>query len=400
MNPYRVSPPPKWWPPALKPRLLRLMRAVRHWQRVHDQKLVEVNVHGAEGIREALALGHGVLITPNHSAHADAYSMYEVSDRVGRPFYFMATWHMFTARTVIGRRILQWHGVFSVDREGTDLQAFKQAVKIVQEKPHPLVIFPEGEIYHCNDRVTPFREGAAAIALSAAKRAKRPVVCVPCALKYEYLEDPTDTLLETMAELERNIHWRPRPDRPLTERIYKFAEAAMAIKEIEFYGHATTGTLPERTTALGNHILKLLEERCETQSSDGTIPERVKQLRRIVMEKLEDLDQDDPLREQLNNDLDNLFLVVQIFSYPGDYVAEEPSTERLAETLDKFEEDVLGKYAPTIRSARRMTAYLGDPIPVEAGRKARAAAPALTDLLEERVQEMLDRHRSGRGGAS
>ena len=30
-----------------------------------------------------------------------------------------------------------------------------------------LVIFPEGEIYHCNERVTPFREGAAAIAVAA-----------------------------------------------------------------------------------------------------------------------------------------------------------------------------------------------------------------------------------------
>ena len=63
---------------------------------------------------------------------------------------------------------------------------------------------------------------------------------------------------------------------------------------------------------------------------------------------------------------------------------------------DKFEEDVLGKYSAPVRAARKVTAYLGEAVPVEPGRKTRAAAPELTDLLEDRVQEMLDRH--GRAG--
>jgi 1-acyl-sn-glycerol-3-phosphate acyltransferase len=359
---------------------------------VHEQKLVEIEIHGAEPVREVLGRGAGMLITPNHPTHADAYSMYEVSDAVGRPFYFMATWHLFTARTPPVQRILQWHGVFSVDREGTDLRAFKQAVEIVQRRPFPLVIFPEGEVYHCNDRLTPLREGAAMVALSAARRAERPVVCVPCALKYEYLEDPTPTLLATMAEVERHIHWRPETERPLSERVYRFAEAAMAIKEIEFYGHATTGSLPERTEALANHILGRLEARHGIDPGGRTIPERTKELRRTSLEGLKELSADDPQYKQINDDLDDLFLVVQAFSYPGDYVAEQPSVERLAETLDKFEEDVLGKYASTVRAARKMTARLGEPIAVEGKREARLGASALTSLLEQRIQEMLDGH--------
>jgi hypothetical protein len=318
--------------------------------------------------------------------------MYEVSDHLNWPFYFMATWHVFTMRKALGRKMLQWHGVFSVDRKGTDLQAFKQAVEIVQKRPFPLVIFPEDEVYHCNDRVTPFREGAAMIALSAAKRAKRPIVCVPCALKYEYLEDPTPTLLETMAELERHIHWRPEPDRPLPERIYRFAEAAMATKEIEFHHHAMPGTLPERTDALAKYLLGRLEARYGIDPGERTIPERTKELRRLSLEKLSDLEPDDPRRSQINDDLDDLFLVVQAFSYPGNYVAEQPSIERLAETLDKFEEDVLGKYTPTIRSARKVTIRLGEPISIERKKGSRSGAVELTDRLEEEVQGMLDGH--------
>ena len=43
--------------------------------------------------------------------------------------------------------------------------AFRQAVEILQSRPNPLVIFPEGEVYHLNQRITPFREGPAAMAL-------------------------------------------------------------------------------------------------------------------------------------------------------------------------------------------------------------------------------------------
>src|ERR671934_143518 len=88
----------------------------------------------------------------------------------------------------------------------------------------PRVIFPEGDIYHNNDRVTPFRDGAAAIAMSAAKKAERPIVCVPCALKCFYLDDPSPQLQDLMTRLEESIHWRPRRDLPLMERLYRFSD--------------------------------------------------------------------------------------------------------------------------------------------------------------------------------
>ncbi len=47
--------------------------------------------------------------------------------------------------------------------------------------------------------------------------------------------------------------------------------------------------------------------------------------------------------------MDTVFLIVQLYSYPGDYLLEHPSTERVAETLDKLEEDVLGAAYPSLR---------------------------------------------------
>ena len=84
--------------------------------------------------------------------------------------------------------------------------------------------------------------------------------------------------------------------------------------------------------------------------------------------------------------MDDLFFVIQLFSYPGDYVAEQPTIERIAETLDKFEEDVFKLDFPGIRGERHVTVRFGEPIVVPAERGGRDAVATWTDMLEKKVQ--------------
>jgi hypothetical protein len=119
----------------------------------------------------------------------------------------------------------------------------------------------------------------------------------------------------------------------------------------------------------------------------------VKALRQRLIKRLQDLPACDPARQQGDEDLEDVFLVVQLFSYPGDYVAQRPTIERIAETLDKFEEDVLRVKTATIRGSRRATVTFAAPIRVAADRGKDAAA-GLTRLLEERVQAMLEEDQS------
>ena len=77
----------------------------------------------------------------------------------------MIAWQVFARDGWLKAMVLRHHGGFSIDREGTDLSAIRQAREVLQGSKNPLFIFPEGDVYHCNDRITPFREGAAAIAL-------------------------------------------------------------------------------------------------------------------------------------------------------------------------------------------------------------------------------------------
>jgi 1-acyl-sn-glycerol-3-phosphate acyltransferase len=384
------------WDARLSPLLVRLTRPLRRLIQRRRQRLWQVEVRGMDRLRALHEQGGGFLLTPNHAGHADPFVMWEGSDALGRPFYFMAAWQVFAMRRWIGYRMLQRHGCFSVDREGTDLRAFKQAVKVLADEDYPLVIFPEGEVYHVNDRVTPFRDGPAVIALTAAKNAGRPVYAVPCAIKYFYLHDPRPQLETMMTELEQRILWRPQTGRPLAQRVCQFAEALLGLKEVEHLGSAQQGPLRQRVGRLIEHILSGLEAAHGTAGAEQSLPERVKNVRRSCLQKLDADGLDPSAIAGLEAHLEDAYFAVQLFSYPGDYVAERPTIERLAETIDKFEEDVFDRPYAQVRGARRAVLQVGEPIDVHqfAERAARGAQPRkaarpLTETLEQAVQALV-----------
>src|SRR5437763_2803628 len=180
MDTLPYGTPPRWWAPRLNRFWMRVIRPVRVMLRTRRQeRVLGVDVRGVEHVRQALADGCGVLITAKHVGHADAFVMLETAERVGRPFTYMVGWQVFQLLSPVGRWVIQRHGCFSIDREGYDLRAFRQAVDLVQQGKNPLVVFAEGEVYHNCDWVAPLRTGAAAIALTAASRGERPVVCIP-----------------------------------------------------------------------------------------------------------------------------------------------------------------------------------------------------------------------------
>lgn len=389
MDRTRFEKPPRWWGPLLSPLAVWLSGGLRRLIIRSGPRIADVEVRGAEHVRGALDAGHGVLITPNHSVHGDPMVVYEAAGEFGSPLYFMAGWQVLGLVNPITRAFLRLHGCFSVDRDGTDRQALQQAVDVLQNRSEPLVVFPEGEVYHCNERVTPFREGPAAMAVMAARKADRDVVIVPCGLRYYYVEDPLPELLKLMDDVEAALFWRPTRERPFAERLYRVADGMLGLKELEFLGAARQGPVPERIGFLADGVLKRVEEKYGILSEGKTIPERIKLGRQRAISAISDADEQSAEYRACADDLDDCYLCAQLFSYPGDYVAERPSIDRLAETLDKFEEDVLKCYSATVRGERQSTISFGEPIEVEYTRD-RSASAELTSRLEERVQQLLD----------
>ncbi|MDB5323773.1 MAG: phospholipid/glycerol acyltransferase [Phycisphaerales bacterium] len=355
----------------------------------------EVTVEGAKHL-SAVREGDGVMLTPNHSHDSDPHVMMEVAKRLERQFYFMAAWQIFKGHRGIDGFVLQRMGAFSVDREGCDRRAMRQAVELMTTGRW-LVVFPEGEIYHTNERLTPLREGVAFMAGTAQKDLEkegkgRKVWIVPTAIRYKYLEDVTPQLEAAMDDLEERMKLKSGKGSPLAKRIMRFGDAMLTIKEKEQLGKAGDGELAGRLKALVTAILDRNETKWMRKTqSDCSVSLRVKTLRQQLLEIWFDEEVDVGQRAEAKEGLDDVQLVMQLYSYPGDYVLENPSVERMAETIEKFEEDVYGGIVRP-KGERAARVVLGRPLDVSteaSGLRPRAAATELTGKLERTIKELM-----------
>lgn len=371
--------------------MVRLSRLFRRRRLRKHQRIQSIETPGIERLQQAVQSGKGVLLIANHSAHYDSEALYAATDSINMPLFFMTAWQVFGMATSLQRWALQRVGCFSVDREGNDRQAFKQGVQILQDEPYPLVIFPEGDIYHTTDRVTPFREGAAAIALSAARRSERPIVIQPCGIKFWYLDDPTAQLQQLLTTLEERVLLRPLPEQSLKQRVLRLGEAVLALKELDYVGATQKGKVPERIANLSEQVLSRLEQKYVQNGVAANTPERVKTVRQEIIKQLESEEASTNGRQrELGEDMDDLFFVMQLYSHPGDYLSGQPSIERIAETLDKIEEDLFQLDLPSVRGRRRVVIQFGEPIEVPRGDKRREAVAELTGAMHRSVQDILD----------
>jgi len=305
----------------------------------------------------------------------------------------MTAWQVFSQSRWFERESMQRCGCFSVDRENTDIQSMKTALDILQRRREPLVVFPEGDIYHSNDRLTPLREGAAAIALMAARKSERPIAILPVAIKRWYLEDPIPSMCRTAEKMELRLGWKAQSHLPMTDRILSIAEHILSDKETEILGQRQQGTLQQRIAFLTEEVLKRAEAKYLSGSPKKLIPERIKEIRRILIaQQVENADQAPfEKKKQWESDMQGMFLATQLYSYPGDYLTENPTWERQAETLDKLEEDFLGANYPTTHGRKTVRIRFGEPIVLPEGKQSKSlSTDQLTLDLQERIQAMLD----------
>ena len=214
MDRYPYEKPPRWWAPCPNRLWIKFWKPLHRYQQIFQYRVVKIDVQGLEHLSDAVASQCGVLVTPNHAGHADSYLVMDALERLPGDYYVMTAWQVFALMGRAFRLAYRQHGCFSVDRESTDLKAYRQAVDVLARSSNPLVIFPEGEVYHLNDRVKPFRAGTLSIAATAVRRSGRPVACVPCALKYHYLVDPTPELLKVVERIEHKLGVGPGPSSP------------------------------------------------------------------------------------------------------------------------------------------------------------------------------------------
>ena len=354
-----------------------------------------ITSQGLDSVSQLVNAGHTVLIAPNHADHADPHVLICLGRRHGLTFHFMAAREGFEL-SPFHAFALQRCGAFSVDREGADIAAIKTAMRILRQGRFPLVVFPEGEIYHHQEQLDPLNEGVSTMLLRAARSLpeEKCAYLVPAAMLYTYEEKVESSFSGRLSALEERITWKPRDDLEVVDRIYRLGEGLLALKEVEFLGSARSGSLIDRLSNLRNELVAAVEEEHLRKKGTGSIPERVKALRARIRKQLLGSDGNGSEEEQarLYDDLDTLFVAVQLYSYPGQYLRENYSVDRIAETILKLEEDVLGK--ADYPAQRDVHVKFGAPIELKAyleeqSLNTRNAVGPLTTLLSERIQSML-----------
>ena len=79
------------------------------WQHRREQ-IHKIEVRGLDRLCRVVDAGYGVLITPNHCAYSDPFLLFDASDQLGRPFYFMTAWQVFGTASRLKCLLLRQHG--------------------------------------------------------------------------------------------------------------------------------------------------------------------------------------------------------------------------------------------------------------------------------------------------
>ncbi|WP_193214367.1 1-acyl-sn-glycerol-3-phosphate acyltransferase [Luteolibacter marinus] len=360
-------------------------------------RVTTLDDEGFERVRELSRAGHAVLLAPNHADHSDPHVIIQLIGRHGMRAHFMAAREVFEISDA-GSWVLQRMGVFSVDRDGPDLSAIKTAIGLLESSSDPMVIYPEGEIYHHHERLDPLHEGVASILLKAAARLKdrKKAFLVPVGIRFRHDPAVAATFSDRLSILEDRIGWTPRPALEVDERILRLGTGLLGLKEMEHTGDTGHGSLQDRLASFCERLLADVEARQGSDPKAVTAPERVRAQRYRIRRRL--LDAANPLpeaeRSRFLDDLDRVFTALQAHSYIGDYLLAEQTLDRRAETIMKLEEDLLG--FPNYPVARTARVVADEPIPVsellESGQlPAKGGATPLTGMLEERLSALLSR---------
>ena len=395
MNLLRPQTPYQFMPPkysrAFRPVLHFLVKLSLRFQ----YKVTDVQISGQEKLCQLAKDNQSILIAPNHADHADPGLMITLGRRCRFACHFMAAREGFEGHW-LPRWILQHAGAFSVNREGADLSSIKMAIKILQEGKHPLVIFPEGEIYHHMEELDELNEGVASIALRAASKLAegRKGYIVPVSIQLKHDPSVEATFSDRLSALEKWITLKPRVNDKPIDRIFGLGAALVAIKEVEFLGEAEQGNLTDRLQNLRHLILKGIEEKNGISNDELSLPKRVKALRSIIRKELME-GKEEPSNErkvELYDQLDRIFVAHQLYSYNRTYLLGDPSIDRIAETIFKLEEDVMGK--ASYLGKRNAQIRIDEPIDLAEFLKTRdlngkTGVQPLTDQIQHRIEALL-----------
>ena len=370
-----------------------------------NHRIKQLEISGGENLQELLASGARVLLVANHPTHSDPQVMTEVLRRLGLRSCFMAAYDVFLRKKACAW-VMQRHGAFSVDREGSDKQSMKEAIRILKEGEYAMTIFPEGNVYLNNDRVTPFMEGAAFVSMRAQKElgSDVPIYAVPISFKMTYLHDVRDAVKQQMDKVARIAGMKPDSCESILEELQEIGRALLVERMRECEHLSEDGELggkdwSSQFEGCSEKVIGGLEEKMELAPKiDSSLTERIRRIRAAIHHiRIRDDGENKEEAEKFAHAsewADEAILAFRTLTYATPYVADHPSLDRFAETSQKMGEDYTGKSAKPLGD-RAALVHVGEPLHLgemldQHDAKLRPAVAELTTQLETAVQSGVD----------
>jgi hypothetical protein len=280
---------------------------------------------------------------------------------------------------------------------------------IVKDGEYALTVFPEGNVYLNNDRVTPFMEGAAYLALRAQKELgeDQPVYAVPISLKMTYQDDVGDQMKQRMDEVARMAGVEPNRCGDALEELREIGLKLLE-KRMGECGHppegqsGLVGDWRQQFEGCAEKVISALEEKINLDSKPGAdLTGRIRRIRGAIHQIRTRGEQETEAGESLQARewADEAILAFRTLTYARPYVAEHPTLDRFAETVEKMGEDYTGKPHRPL-GARVSLVHIGEPVNLakklqEHEGKLRQAVAAVNSELEDAVQAGVDRMNAG-----
>jgi len=265
------------------------------------------------------------------------------------------------------------------------------AIEVLKQK-RALTIFPEGNVYFTSDRLTPFLEGAAFIGIKAQKDLGDglPVYAVPVAIKATQLCDQRAAVLDRLDQVAAMVGSQlDRTADPLDE-LRRIGHLILE-NHLRDRGFEAPGKDVPIDQALGQAaatIVATLEADIgQASAADASLTDRLRKIRSTIHQIR--ISPDSKIdTETAAAWADRAILALRMLGYTGNYVAENPTLDRFADTTEKLLEDLLSK-PPKPYGKRRAILWLCEPIDLR-GHSGRGAVESVTHQVEAAVQAGLD----------
>ena len=243
--------------------------------------------------------------------------------------------------------------------------------------------------------VVPFAEGASYIALRAQKAlgTDHPVYAVPVSLKFTYLEDVRGILKQIIDDLARQFDTALDRNADFGSEVMRISTTALNrfLGQRGYSSPDQTGTVDDQIHHAAGQIIAALEGKMELKvPSDLDQTGRIRRIRAAVHAVRTDPDRevDHPAASHW---ADEAMLALRILGYRGGYMANNPTLDRVAETVARLQEDVHSRIFRPVGS-RRCIVQLGTPIDLRERlssfqSQAREAITELTSDSEAAVQD-------------